>query len=338
MPKKFHRIFTGMFFILVCITYTDVYAQETAMPKSGDGITTFLNRHNRRGSEYQKEFIELNKNKLGKNNSLILGTRYTLPPLKDKKIATSTAGTKKKNHEPLFGKKLADYEIISSELKGACFYVVCGHGGPDPGAIGKIGNNVLHEDEYAYDIALRLARNLMMRGATVHIIIQDALDGIRDDRILKTSKRETCMGNPIPLNQTERLKQRSNKINSLYQKEKPAYARSIFIHIDSRNKSKQTDVYFYHCKSTAGKQLAQTMKTTFDNKYKEKQPGRGYKGTIEQRNLYVLNNTTPPGLYVELGNIQNSHDQQRFIVSNNRQALANWLCEGFVMDYKRHKK
>ena len=38
-----------------------------------------------------------------------------------------------------------------------------------------------HEDEYAYDVALRLARNLMQEGAEVRIIIQDAKDGIRED-------------------------------------------------------------------------------------------------------------------------------------------------------------
>ena len=38
--------------------------------------------------------------------------------------------------ESLFGKKLATYQITSNELSGACFYLVSGHGGPDPGAIG----------------------------------------------------------------------------------------------------------------------------------------------------------------------------------------------------------
>jgi len=314
-------------------------AQEKATPKSGDGITTFLRRHNRVGSDYQKQFIELNKTKLGKNNTLRLGVQYTLPPLKN---TTQSSGQKitsiKKLREPLFGKALAEYEVNSSDLKGATFYVVSGHGGPDPGAIGKMGKVELHEDEYAYDIALRLARNLMMRGAKVHIIIQDAKDGIRDEQFLANSKRETCMGATIPLKQFERLAQRSNKINSLYNKEKPAYSRAIFIHIDSRSKHKRTDVYFYHSASSASKKLAQTMKSTFARKYDTHQPGRGFSGTVDERGLYVLNKTTPVGLFVELGNIQNSYDQQRIILSNNRQALANWLCEGFVQDYSNHSK
>lgn len=66
--------------------------------------------------------------------------------------------------ESLFGKKLATYQITSSELSGACFYLVSGHGGPDPGAIGIYQGRQLHEDEYAYDIILRLARELLTRG------------------------------------------------------------------------------------------------------------------------------------------------------------------------------
>ena len=54
------------------------------------------------------------------------------------------------------------------------------------------------------------------------------------------------MGDPIPLNQVQRLQQRCNKINTLYQKDRKnySYCRAIFIHIDSRSKGKQTDVFF----------------------------------------------------------------------------------------------
>lgn len=255
---------------------------------------------------------------------------------------TSSISAQKKakaNYEPLFGKDLASYQVTSSELKGACLYLVSGHGGPDPGAIGKMGNKQLHEDEYAYDIMLRLARNLMMKGAKVHIIIQDAKDGIRNEQFLNNAKRETCMGSPIPFNQVRRLEQRAQKINSLFKKDRYPYKRAIFIHIDSRSKSHQTDVFFYHSeKSSESKHLARTMKSTFAHKYDRHQPGRGFTGTVDKRNLYVLKHATPPSVFVELGNIQNSFDQRRIILNDNRQALANWLCEGFISDYKRYKK
>lgn len=264
--------------------------------------------------------------------AMLLAGLLLCAPVYGQKKAASTG------NEPLFGKALARYDMVSSELKGATFYVVSGHGGPDPGAIGKMGNMVLHEDEYAYDIALRVARNLMMRGAKVHIIIQDAKDGIRDSRILSTGKRETCMGVPIPLRQTARLAQRCDRINTLYRKEKPAYSRALFIHIDSRSIHKRVDVFFYHSGTGSSKRLAQTMRRTFVDKYRRHQPSRGFTGTVEKRNLYVINQTVPAALFVELGNIQNSYDQQRFILHNNRQALANWMCEGLIADYRENKR
>ena len=124
-----------------------------------------------------------------------------------------SAQKKKSNYEPLFGKRYAAYGKTSNSLKGAVFYLVSGHGGPDPGCIGKYRGKELHEDEYAYDIILRLGRELLRRGAKVHFIIQDAKDGIRNQAILNNSKRETCMGKAIPLNQVARLQQRCDAIN-----------------------------------------------------------------------------------------------------------------------------
>ena len=241
--------------------------------------------------------------------------------------------------EPLFGKALATYPVTSRELAGATFYLVGGHGGPDPGAIGTYQGHKLHEDEYAYDIVLRLGRELMMRGAKVHFIIQDKKDGIRSGQVLNNRKTETCMGKSIPLDQNARLRQRAQQIDQLYRKDQSAYKRAIFVHIDSRSQSKQTDVYFYHAPgSKQGKRLAERLRNTLSAKYKKHQPGRGFRGTVSERNLYVLRNTQAAGVYLELGNIRNPRDQQRLVLENNRQALAKWIAEGIVADYRASRK
>ena len=357
-----------LLFLAFLFSGTTLWAQQKATPKAGEGISSFLLRHNRSPKKYYDDFIELNKQKLGKNNVLKVGVTYVIPPVKKstttsakttpvkntgaKNTTSESAGTKQPSskakstkigttiNEPLFGKQLANVKVTSNRLAGACFYVVSGHGGPDPGAIGKVGRYELHEDEYAYDIALRLARNLMQEGAEVHIIIQDAKDGIRDDSYLSNSKRETCMGDAIPLNQVQRLQQRCDKINALYRKDRKnhSYCRAIFIHIDSRSKGKQTDVFFYYSnKKGDSKRLANNMKDTFESKYGKHQPNRGFSGTVSGRNLYVLSHTTPASVFVELGNIQNAFDQRRLVMNSNRQALAKWLMEGFLKDYKEKK-
>ena len=339
------RIFCLLAVLFCTFLLLDVSAQgEYATPKSGEGISSFLERNKRPGKAYYNEFMKLNEKRLRGKEELRLGVKYVLPPLKKGTSASvspkAVAGKKRVVRERLFGKKLADVPVPSNRLQGACFYVVSGHGGPDPGAIGKIGKVELHEDEYAYDVALRLARNLMQEGAEVHIIIQDAKDGIRDSRYLSNSKRETCMGDAIPLNQVARLQQRCTKINELYRKDrrKYKYCRAIFLHVDSRSRSAQTDVFFYHApKSVSGKKLAVTMKETFESKYDKHQPNRGFEGTVSSRNLYVLLQAAPVSVFVELGNIQNTFDQRRFVISSNRQALAKWMTEGFIADYKQVK-
>lgn len=347
-PVWLMRINFIVLLFLMIIFSGSVYSQSKKdTPRNGEGIHAFLKRHKCTGTGDYDRFLELNKGKFGRKNSLLKGVSYKLPDKKGKtsanketivgSSATIQSGKKRKNK--LFGNKYAEYTVKSNKLKGACFFLSSGHGGPDPGAIGKVDGYDLHEDEYAYDITLRLARSLMEEGATVYMIIQDAKDGIRDDRYLSNSKRETCMGAAIPLNQLARLKQRTDKINSLSRQSKENYQRAVFVHLDSRSQKKQLDVFFYYSKSSPqGKKLANSMRKTFSDHYDKHQPNRGFTGTVSTRSLYVLDNSRPIGIYAELGNIQNAFDQRRFLQPDNRQALANWMCRGFIKDYEDWKK
>ncbi len=145
------------------------------------------------------------------------------------------------------------------------------------------------------------------------------------------------MGRKIPLSQLKRLKQRTNLVNKLYKKDKNAtYKRCIVLHVDSRSKGKRLDVFFYHHpKSSKGKRLTDQLSATFTEKYGQYQPNRGYDGVVKSRELYVVRKSILPIAYVELGNIQNKQDQQRFVKANNRQALANWLYEGILKDFQK---
>lgn len=319
-----------LLFLLFGLT-SNLKAQESATPLKGEGITAFLKRHGYTGKEAKELFIEINKKKLGKDGGLLLGKTYTLPSAE----AVAAANKPKTVTEPLFGKDLQEVTITSQELSDACFYLVSGHGGPDPGAVTKVDGVELHEDEYAYDIILRLARNLMERGAKVHVIIQDSKDGIRDDKYLSNSNRELCMGDVIPKNQNKRLKQRCNAINKLAKKDTEKYKRAVFIHVDSRRVKEQIDVFLYHApNSTKGKDFAEKIRVTIENKYDQHQPNRGFKGTVSDRGLYVLRRSDPVAAFLELGNIQNEKDRKRLVISSNRQALANWICHGILADYK----
>jgi N-acetylmuramoyl-L-alanine amidase len=231
------------------------------------------------------------------------------------------------------GKGYDEVHIEDYSLSGQVFYIIAGHGGPDPGAVCTDCPQKMCEDEYAYDVALRLARNLMQHGATVEMIVQDDNDGIRDDAFLMCDIDEKTLGKTvIPLGQKSRLTERAATVNKLYRKyKKQGYKvhKAIEIHVDSRNKNTRQDVFFYYNKkSAASKLLAETVQEVFASKYEQHQKGRGYQGFVEDRGIYMVRNVAPTMLFVELANIRNAADQARLIKNTNRQALANWLFEG----------
>lgn len=234
----------------------------------------------------------------------------------------------------LFGKNNENIKIKDNELNGRVYYISSGHGGIDPGAIGIKDGKTLCEDEYAYDVSLRLAKGLLEHGAKVYMILQDPNDGIREDQYLECDNDEYYYGNDtISSNQTQRLTKRTIIMNNLYEKNK-ATAKSqttLIIHLDSRYQEKRIDIFYYYKKGdNKARNIATTLYNTIKEKYEINQPGRGYYGTITVRNLLELRETKANAVYIELGNIRNPNDQVRFIDPNNRQAIANWLVQGLI--------
>ncbi len=238
---------------------------------------------------------------------------------------------------PIFGDKYAYTPLQSNRLAGQVFYIAGGHGGPDPGAMGKRAGQTLCEDEYAYDVALRLCRNLIAHGATAYMITRDYDDGIRDDTYLECDYDEVLWGdNQMVRALKPRLFQRSNIINDLYQRNLEAGVtkqRLIAIHVDSRSRREQIDLFFYYKPEVpASRKLAMQLHSTMKRNYRKHRSSGRYYGTVSARDLHMLRETKPVSVYVELGNIRNTFDQQRVVLESNRQALANWLLEGFLAE------
>ena len=353
------KSFCLFFFLFISVLVNAQTPQKTVIAVNGDGVYSILRKNGIEPTKYFKEFIKLNKKNLKKNNGLQIGKTYILPtqkkgnivknkptattnntPLKTEQKSIETDTKLKKVYDPIFGKNHGPIVVENKNLKGAIYYLISGHGGPDPGATVTYNGKLISEDEYAYDVTLRLARLLISQGAKVFIIIKDKNDGIRDDKILEVDHDEFCYPNEvIPLNQKLRLRQRTKAVNKLFTKHKGAYQRLIVTHVDSRNKGKNIDVFFYHdSKSKSGKQLAENIHNSFKEKYTEHQPNRVYDGSISTRGLYLIKSTYPAMVYIELGNIKNKKDQKRILNSDNREALAQWIHNGLLVDFKMSKK
>lgn len=251
-------------------------------------------------------------------------------------VASEPTSSKGARVFPIFGPKYENTPLTSKRLRGKVFYIVSGHGGPDPGARGKRAGHTLCEDEYAYDVSLRLLRLLIGHGASAYMIVRDRNDGIRDEDHLQCDKDEKVWGNlEIPLDQRERLQQRCDLINELTERNLKAGIEDqtlVEIHVDSRSELARTDVFFYYRpESEPSHILALRIQRTFMEKYRRAQGQRLFNGTVTPRYLFMLRETTTPrAVYIELGNIQNGWDQQRLVIKNNRQAVANWLCDALM--------
>ena len=237
----------------------------------------------------------------------------------------------------IFGNKYNEIQLVDNSLYNKVFYIVSGHGGPDPGAVCSDCSTKLCEDEYAYDVSLRLARRLMEHGAIVELVIQDKSDGIRDTRTLKCDRDEKLAnGKSIPRKQLARLQQRTSYINDKYKRYKSLGITDqvvVSMHVDSNNESHKQDVFFcYYKSSESSKQLASQLRDKFEEKYSIHQKNKKYEGYLVTRNLYVLKNTAPPAVLIELANIRNKFNHKRILNVENRQALANWIFEGLVDD------
>jgi len=207
-------------------------------------------------------------------------------------------------NDDIYGKQYAKVDFIDQELQGKVFYVVSGHGGPDPGAMCTDCSSKLCEDEYD----------------------QSILKCDSDERLANNSK--------LPINQLKRLQQRTDYINGKWKAYKNQGLNDqylISIHIDSNNSSHKQDVFFCYAKgSNSSKSLASGLRDKFTEKYKQHQKNKNYKGFLQERGLYVLRKTAPPAVLVELANIRNRNNHKRILSSENREALAKWLYEGLA--------
>ena len=114
-------------------------------------------------------FVDLNQDNLRDSMHLYEGREYIIPPVPADTVPIAETVAKKATeiksvsnilNDDIFGKDYASTEIKSNKLQGAIYYLISGHGGPDPGAIEKYEGKIIAEDEYAYDIHFPWGKDL----------------------------------------------------------------------------------------------------------------------------------------------------------------------------------
>ncbi|MEM1124899.1 MAG: N-acetylmuramoyl-L-alanine amidase, partial [Bacteroidota bacterium] len=171
--------------------------------------------------DYNQEMVKVGYRKKDYNDDTILWVPYHEMYCSEETQSSVTEKPEsiKLRSFPIFGKKHEKVPLLNKSLAGRVYYIVSGHGGVDPGAVGKIGKHQLCEDEYAYDVSLRLAREIVKRAGTAYLILRDPNDGIRDGKYLGVDQDEIVWGNyKVSTSQKARLFQRSDVVNELFDK------------------------------------------------------------------------------------------------------------------------
>ena len=319
-----------------------------------------------------KDFRSIPTNTVLKIPSDIISPQY-LPPNDPRRIQFETTDRESQLFKP---------QKKAKALDGITIILDSGHGGVDPGSIGKGG---VKEDEYAYDVMCRVKLILEKETkARVFVTIKDEETGYtpRNDRILVSGlNKENILTNPPYLieNSSVALNLRWMLTNYLFEKQHDARSRDekvVFtsFHADSLHVNAQglmvyipgADYYSGNLKKTdkiyLKRKEAKSGFNSINSNRRNRLQAEGFsnafadqiKSSCKKHNInmhsnqpirkFVIRNRRswvpailrycriPTRVLLELTNLQNPDDVQRFMDPDYRQSLA----EMYVDALKNH--
>jgi len=231
--------------------------------------------------------------------------------------------------------KAANPSVQGSALRGWMVILDPGHGGRDGGSTGIFNGQMVVEDEYVYDVALRVDRLIKARGGLSFLTLHDKKTGIRSWRaqeVFPDERHETFAGqSSIARSGTRGLNQRlayGNAMSRKYPKYKQAW---ISIHFDVVGTKKDVEGVRI-IKSAGSNGLAQALGCSFgkSSRLRDINPvvvnGDPRFGI---RNLWILRggNKIQEKVLVELGNFNNTTDVWRVRNPVTREAYALAIVE-----------
>lgn len=203
-----------------------------------------------------------------------------------------------------------DKEIWSWTLGNRVVVIDAGHGGVDPGAVGK--NKVLEKD-ITLGVSKRLQALLQQSGAKT-IMVRDGDRDLGTSQGLLKRKREDL---------AQRIQLAMDSKAEVY----------ISIHANSFPNPNLTGAQtFYHSDSSEGKLLAQSIQQELNTMTGGKRVAKG------NQDIYVLKKAHQAAVTVEVGFLSNLAEEQLLTTPDYQQKLAVAIFQGISVFFNKQSE
>ena len=201
----------------------------------------------------------------------------------------------------------ADKEIWSWTLGNRVVVIDAGHGGVDPGAVGK--GNVLEKD-VTLAVSKRLQTLIQQSGAKTIMVRVDDSDLGTSQGLLKRKREDLA----------QRIQLAMDAQAEVY----------ISIHANSFPDAKLTGAQtFYHADSPEGKLLAQSIQQELNSMTNVKRVIKG------NQDIYVLKKAHQAAVTVELGFLSNLEEEQLLTTPEYQEKLAIAIYQGIGVYFSK---
>lgn len=200
-----------------------------------------------------------------------------------------------------------DKKIWSWTLGNRVVVIDAGHGGVDPGAVGK--NKVLEKD-VTLAVSKRLQALIQQSGAKTIMVREDDRDLGTSQGLLKRKREDLA----------QRIQLAMDAQAEVY----------ISIHANSFPNEKLNGAQtFYHADSPEGRLLAQSIQQELNSMTNGKRVAK------ENQDIYVLKKAHQAAVTVELGFLSNSSEEQLLATPEFQQKLAVAIYQGLSVYFSK---
>jgi len=200
-----------------------------------------------------------------------------------------------------------DEKIWSWTLGNRVVVIDAGHGGVDPGAVGK---NMVLEKDVTLGVSKRLQALIQQSGAKTIMVREDDRDLGTSQGLLKRKREDLA----------QRIQLALDTQAEVY----------LSIHANSFPDAKLTGAQtFYHADSVEGKLLAQSIQQELNSMTNGKRLIKG------NQDIYVLKKAHQAAVTIELGFLSNLDEEQLLATPEYQQKLAVAIYQGLSVYYSK---